>query len=64
LRHQRGDDSGIAIGQAELDHRSVDERFQPFETDSCHWCPLSEVRDPLAAPAFRELRKAKGTSKL
>ncbi len=31
LRHQRGDDSGIRSGQAELDHRLVDEGLQPLE---------------------------------
>jgi hypothetical protein len=36
LRHQRGDNSGIGIGQAELDHRCVDEGLQLFESDRYH----------------------------
>ena len=44
LRHQRGDDSGVGIGQAEPDHRLVDERLQPFEADRRHYRPPNALK--------------------
>ena len=44
LGHQRRDDGGIAIGQAELDHRRVDESLQPLEGDGRHYRPPNALK--------------------
>src|SRR5215470_7334141 len=44
LRHQRGDDSGILIGQAESDHRFVDESLQLLKGDGLHYRPPNALK--------------------